>query len=138
MLSVWPGDLDSLTEAALVAADYGMPAQFDVEVGQLVRDEPGDQNNDGFCEAGGYYTLALENGLTRFHIDGRRQLRFYPTFKLVGSSGMPCWAYADGRLLRRVWRSREDDAFMQIDKIVDRPMTIEVIAGDQPLPTPAP
>ena len=138
MLSFWPDDLDNLTEAALIAADYCVPAQLDVEVGQLVRDEPGDRNNDGFCETGGYYTLAMENALTRFRIDGRRQLRFYPTFKLVGSADTPCWAYADGRLLRRVWRSSEDVAFMLIDKIVDKPMTIEVIAGDQPLQTPAP
>jgi hypothetical protein len=76
--------------------------------------------------------------LTRFHIDGRRQLRFYPTFKLVGSADTPCWAYADGRLLRRIWRSSDDVAFMLIDKIVDKPMTIEVIAGHQPLHMPAP
>ncbi len=138
MLNVWPSDLDNLTEAALIAADYCMPAQLDVEVGQLVRDEPGDRNNDGFCETGGYYTLAMESGLTRFHIDGRRQLRFYPTFKLVGTSDTPCWAYADGRLLRRVWRNSEDVAFLQIDKIVSKPMTIEVIATNQPLQTPAP
>jgi len=138
MLSVWPGDLDNLTEAALIAADYCMPAQLDVESGRLVRDEPGDQSNDGFCETGGYYTLAMENGLTRFHIDGRRQLRFYPTFKLAGSVGTPCWAYADGRLLRRIWRNSDDVAFVQIDKIVDAPMTIEVVAADQPLQTSEP
>ena len=129
MLALWPPDLDALTEAIPVAADYCKPASLDVEVGQLTRDEPGDFDNDGFNETSGYYTVALDDHVARFRLDARERLRFYPTVKLRGSAARTCWAYADGKLLTHTWRDRQNVLFLQIDKIVDKLITIEVVAA---------
>ena len=128
MWVVWPPDLDSLVEAGPVAADYAYPAELAIDIGALRRDEPGDFNNDGFNEAQGHYCVAVSGGVARLRIDGRDQLRFYPTLRIEGA-GEPCWAYADGQLVDRAWRDPDGALMVRIDRIVSDVVTVEVITS---------
>jgi hypothetical protein len=130
MLVLWPPDIDSLAEALPIAADYCTGPAPEVAVGRLVRDVLGDFDNDGFNESAGYYTVALDGNVARFVIDGRDQLRFYPTFKVRGTAGKRCWAYADGKLVTHTWLGPDGVLFMQIDRVLDKAVTVEVVAND--------
>ncbi|MFQ6049307.1 MAG: hypothetical protein ACE5K7_08085, partial [Phycisphaerae bacterium] len=105
------------------------PAEPQVRVGALVRNDPGDFNNDGFNESRGYYSIALDGGLARFSFNRPGQLRFYPTFKLYNSAGRQCWVYVDGRLIQRTWRDRQGRLLFQIDRIIDKPITVEAVCS---------
>ena len=144
MMTVWPADLDSLDVAAKLAADYCMPAVIRMHVGQMVATDPGDDDNDGFNESEGCYVMALdpEAKIARFTLPGR-SLRFQPQFKLLDTADRLCWVYADGkpvyqdaRTVDPTRRDRDGNVLFSLDRIVDRPVTVEI--NTAPAPTARP
>ena len=143
---VWPDDIDDEETAELLALDYSYPPALQVEVGELVRTDPGDLNNDGFNEAQGCYVVRPAGNRIRMRLEARERSCWYPMFKLAGTKGRRLWAYADGEVLSVKARSADGSVLLALDRVVDRPVEIEVVlqpesgspeatAGAQPPPS---
>lgn len=130
LLRVWPRDLDTPRQASPVAADYHHPVPLTLDAGRLVPSEEGDFNRDGYDEARGYYALRLDGRVARLRIDGRRRVRFSPTFKVLGVTDRDVWVYADGREITDTCRDRAGELFFTIPGPVGDEILIEVVAGD--------
>ena len=127
MMRVWPNDMDSPVQAAPMAADYCQPLPIRVDVGRLVRTDPGDLDNDGFSETQGCYVLQLDGTTGRIRLDGRKRLRFSPIFKLVDIADRDVWAYADGKLIRNVYRDPiEGFMLIEVDGVISTESLIEI------------
>jgi hypothetical protein len=85
MLHVGRDDLNSQEAADAAAFDYLKPGKVDVKVGELVTDDEGDLNGDGFNEAQGCYVLRAKDYAVDFVFDPGDAKRFSPTFKVIGA-----------------------------------------------------
>lgn len=129
LMRVWPPDLDSLEQAGPVAADYCHPLPITLDVGQLVRTDEGDYDNDGFSEAHGYYVLQLDGNVAKIRLNGKERLRFSPLFKLVDMSSRDVWVYVDGRELKDLHRDQAGDVLFAMPGVVSDEMLIEVTSA---------
>ncbi len=137
MLQFWPDDVDGPSQAAPAAASYVNPMPLGLDVGRLVRTDPGDLNNDGYSEGGGYYALQLDGRIAKLRIDGRRQMRFSPAFKLLDVAGKEVWAYADGRQIRSLYRDQDNNVFFQVPGVINREVLVEInSSAGAPKPSP--
>jgi hypothetical protein len=125
MMRVWPTDIDSAAQAAPMAADYRHPTPLLVDVGSLVRTDPGDFDGDGFSEGRGYYVLQLDNKAADVRISGRRYLRFSPAFKLVNARDRDVWVYVDGKQIE-TYRDREGDILFEVKGMISNEALVEV------------
>lgn len=126
MMRVWPTDIDTPTQAAAMAADYGHPLPVHLDTGRLVRTDPGDFDNDGFSESRGYYSLQLEGSSARLRIDGTRFPRFSPVFKVVDVRDRDLWVYVDGRVLDGLHRDRDGNVMFQVPAVMSGEMLVEI------------
>ena len=124
---VWPDDLDDEEAAELLAMDYSHPPVLHVEVGELVRTDVGDLNNDGFNEAEGCYVIKPAGNRLRMRLQVRERPCWYPMFKLAGTKGRRTWAYADGDILTAQARSADGSVLIALNRVVDRPVELEVV-----------
>jgi hypothetical protein len=125
-VQVWPPDIDTPAQADPIALDYAQPLPIEIDTGRLVRTDEGDLNNDGFSEAGGYYVLQLDGNVAKVRLDGRRRLRFSPTFKIVDVASRDLWIYVNGKQIREVHRERNGDAIFSITGVVANEVLVEV------------
>ncbi len=128
MLRVWPPDIDSPEQAAPMAADYRHPLPLQIDAGQLVRTDPGDFDNDGFSEARGYYVLQLDGNIAKIRIDGLRNLRFSPVFKLVDVANRSVWIYLDGRQIRESILDEDGNLIFMVPGVLSREVLLEITA----------
>jgi len=127
MIRVWPNNMDSPLQAAPMATDYCQPLPIKIDVGRLVRTDPGDLDNDGFSETQGCYVLQLEGTTGRIRLDGRKRLRFSPIFKLVDVADRNVWVYFDGKLIRNVYRDpTEGFMLIEVPGIISTESLIEI------------
>lgn len=139
LVKVWPTDIDTPLQSNPIATDYTRPLPIEVDTGRLVRTDEGDFNNDGFSEAGGYYVLQLDGNVAKIRIDGRTQLRFSPTFKIVDVGTRDLWVYVNGKEVQEVYRERNGDAVFSVLGAVGEPVLIEVTSRLREAPiTPGP
>jgi hypothetical protein len=129
LLALWPADLHASGSVEPIAVDYCRPAALAPAAGETVETADGDLDHDGFDEASGCYVLRLVSDVCRFEIDGRKQVRFYPTFKLDGSADRDVWVYEAGRQLTNQARDADGNVIFQVDRIVNERVLIEVHAG---------
>jgi hypothetical protein len=130
MVRVWPGDIDTVQQAEAMARDYITPLPVGLTVGELVRTDIGDFDNDGFNESRGCYVLQLAGDVGRMEIDGRRQVRFGPVLKIVGVAGRDVWVYLDGRLLEEMYRDADQDLIVRLPDIAGRKALVEIFARE--------
>jgi hypothetical protein len=126
MIRIWPPDLDSPELAAPMVADYRHPLPLQIDVGQLVRTDPGDFDNDGFSEGRGYYVLQLDGAIAKIRIDGHRKLRFSPLFKLVDVAHRDVWIYADGRQIRDAVHDEDGNLIFAVPGVISRETLLEI------------
>ncbi|UCG31942.1 MAG: hypothetical protein JSU68_09780 [Phycisphaerales bacterium] len=124
---VWPDDIDDVEEAALLAADYCYPPHARMDVGTLVRTDPGDLDNDGFNEGEGCFVIEPAGTRARVRLEVGEHPCWHPMFKLRETAGRNAWAYADGEILKTSARSADGSILFRLDRIVDRPVEIEVM-----------
>jgi len=122
MIRVWPPDIDPVEQAA----DYRNPLPITLDAGQLVQTDPGDLDNDGFSESGGYYVFQLDGNIAKVRITGRRQLRFSPVFKLVDVANRHVWVYLDGRLIRDLYRDEDGNVWFEVPGVISHEALLEV------------
>lgn len=126
MMRVWPTDLDSPAQADPMGKDYQNPLPIGLEVGRLVRTDPGDFDSDGFSEGRGYYALQLDGSTARVRIPGQNRLRFSPVFKIADLGNRDLWAYIDGRQIKEIDRDADGNAFFMISDVVSRDSLLEI------------
>lgn len=126
MLRVWPPDIDSIEQADPFAADYARRPTLVLEVGQLVRTDPGDFDNDGFSEGRGYHVIQLDGNTACFTIDGRKRMCFSPVFKIVDVAGRDVWIYRDGKLLRNLHRDADGNVLFEITGVIAKQVLVEI------------
>jgi hypothetical protein len=80
-------DMNDSEAAGLYAWDYRSPDRLDVASGELVTDDVGDSDGDGFNEVEGCYVLASGPRGVRLTIHGSKLTRTNPAFKIGGWSG---------------------------------------------------
>ena len=135
MIRVWPPDIDSPAQAGPLAADYCHPLPIAVDAGRLVRTDLGDFDNDGFSEARGYYVLQLDGNIARVRIDGRRNMRFSPAFRLVDVADRDVWVYVDGREIRDLHRDQDGYVLFEVPGAISRAALLEVTSRPrEPIP----
>ncbi len=128
MLCVRPDDLDARLTARTLAGDYAQPLPLEVDIGHLVRTDPGDFDVDGYAESRGHYVIQLDGNIGRIRLDPARQMRFSPTFLLAGVADQDVSIYVDGRLLRGVYRGDDGQLLFQIPGWIARDVLIELSA----------
>lgn len=146
MLAFWPPEIDGPKQADPMVADYTKPLPITLAAGRLVRTDPGDLDGDGFNESRGHYTVEPDGNVVKIRIDGQRQARFSPAFKVMDVANRNVWAYVDGFELKPVARDADGNAIVQVPRTLDSETLIEVVtrekvADTQPLgrpPTMAP
>ncbi len=126
MIRIWPPDIDSPELAAPMVADYRHPLPLQIDAGQLVRTDPGDFDNDGFSEGGGYYVLQLDGAIAKIRIDGHRKLRFSPLFKLVDVANRDVWIYVDGRQIRDTVLDEDGNLIFAVPGVISRETLLEI------------
>jgi hypothetical protein len=126
LLRVWPNDMDAVGQVAPMAYDYQHPLPIHMEAGQLVRTDAGDLDHDGFSEARGYYVIQLDGSIARITIDGRKNLRFAPVFKLIDVAGRDVWVYVDGRQIRELHRDADENVMFQVPGIISHDALLEI------------
>jgi len=126
LIRVWPPDIDSPELAAPMVADYRHPLPLQIDVGQLVRTDPGDLDNDGFSEGRGYYVLQLDGAIAKIRIDGHRKLRFAPLFKLVDVANRDVWIYVDGRQIRDTVQDEDGNLIFAVPGVISRETLVEI------------
>ena len=127
LMRVWPPDIDSPTQARPMAFDYQHPLSFlTFDAGHLVQTDAGDLNNDGFSEGRGYYVLQLDGNIARVRIDGQRNLRFSPTFKLVDVAQREIWVYVDGKQIKDIYRDHDGNVYFEIPGVISHEILLEI------------
>ena len=129
LLRLWPADLDTPEQAGPIAMDYCHPLPIEVDVGQLVLNDEGDDNQDGFNESSGCYVLQLKGNLAKVRIDGRRQLRFSPAFKLKDVLQRDVWVYVDGRQVKELCRDSDGDILFIVSGAISDEVLVEVTSA---------
>ena len=107
LLSRWPGgtlpagrdhivlqfrfghDINSSAAALRYAEDYRNPDAPGVTKGELVKDDGGDYDADGFNESEGCYVLKAAAGGVELTLHGTKTPRIEPVFKVKGWAGGP-------------------------------------------------
>lgn len=134
-MRVWPNDVDSPTLAGAMALAYAKPTPIAVDTGQLVKTDAGDFDGDGYSEARGYYVLQLDGRVAKIRLDGRKQLRFSPVFKLVDVPDYDVWVYVDGRQIKTTDRDQNGNLLFEIPGVISQEVLIEITASKrQPMP----
>lgn len=128
LLRFWPTDLDGRPEGETYAGDYQQPARLRFSRGRAVLDAAGDLNGDGFNQSEGCYELTIEEGVARFVLDPLGRLRHQPRFRLRGTSGLPCWIYADGRIVSGEDRDERGEVLFTIPGPLGMNTAVEVHA----------
>ena len=127
MMCVWPDDVNDATTAELLAGSYVAPLPLSFEIGEAVRTDPGDLDNDGYNEAEGCYVIAPLGRRARFRLDATARAAWYPMFKVRGSTGRRVWVYADGLIVNAEQRTADGDVLFKLDRIVSGRVTVEVV-----------
>ncbi|NLX13948.1 MAG: hypothetical protein GXY44_09900 [Phycisphaerales bacterium] len=128
MFRVWPDHLDGRSVADATAADYCQPLPLTVMTGALVRNDPGDFDNDGFSEARGYYVLQLDNHWARVRIERRPPSLFNPAFKVVQVYDREVSVYVNGRPITDLYRNAEGDVIFALPTVPANELLLEVNA----------
>lgn len=131
MLRVWPTDIDTAAQAEAMARDYVTPLPLDLTVGELVRTDVGDFDNDGFNESRGHYVVQLDGDVGRVQIDGRQRVRFGPVFKIVAVAARDVWVYLDGRLVEEAYRDADQNLIFRLPDIGGREALVEIFARER-------
>jgi hypothetical protein len=108
------------------AVDYADPVAPRVEVGSLVPTAGADGAAEGFDPVQGLYTVGPDADLVRFVIDGQRQPRFAPAFRIADTAERDAWVYLDHLVADCVARDRQGDLIFQVPGSIRAPVTVEV------------
>ncbi len=128
MLRIWPNQLDGRSAADATVIDYCQPLPLPVTTGSLVRNDPGDSDNDGFSEARGYYVLQLDNQWARARLERRPPSFFNPAFKIVRVHGQEVHVYVNGRPITDLYRDDEDNVIFALPPVPSNQLLLEVNA----------
>lgn len=131
MLQVWPTDLENIPTADEIARLYVYPPAIHVSAGTLVRNDPGDVDQDGFSEGRGYYTVELVAGRAQLNIDHPIRPPFSPLFKVLGVANREIWVYVNGKSIENIIRDPDGNAMFGISPARGNRTLIEI--GSRPL-----
>jgi len=125
LLRVWPPG--HCGEAAPQALDYCYAAGLEIHTGERIIDSPGDDDHDGFNESEGCYVVRAEAGTLRLVIDGSKDARYSPVFKVVQPGSARAWVYVDNLILEPVIRDPAGNLLFQIPGTVRKRTLVEVV-----------
>ncbi|MFB3892406.1 MAG: hypothetical protein ACE15C_10345 [Phycisphaerae bacterium] len=114
-----------------IAADYRTPAR--ISGAELVTDDPGDLNKDGFNESEGCYVLKDKGPVTLTFEPAKDSAAFAPAFKIKGwQSQAIVRASVDGKEAQAVAGGDKDGLVVQIlGKLPAGKCTIKIGGGDR-------
>lgn len=128
LLRFWPPDADGPEYGSAVAGDYARPPKVVVEMGELVRTDAGDFNNDGYNESEGCFVLRPEDGRVRMRVDSGTMARFGLRLKIVDSTHRRMWCYANGAVVETHAPTANGAHLFVIDRPYSEIVLIEVYA----------
>ena len=129
MMIVWPDDIDDSEVASFLVQSYTRPAALELSVGEAVRTDAGDLDNDGFNESQGCYVIRTDSGRARLRLDVRDRPCWYPMIKIADTQEKQVWAYADGRIIPSETRTADGSVLLGLDRVLDEPVEIEIVVG---------
>jgi len=136
MMRIWPPDIDTGLQAAALALDYVRPFPLKLSAGRWVKTDDGDFDHDGFNESRGHYVLQLEGDVGLLEIDGSRNIRFGPVFKIIDVAGRDVWVYLDGRLIDETYRDLDKNLIVCLPDISGRKALVEIHARERETSSP--
>jgi len=107
-------------------ADYDKPVAPRIEIGSLVASTEPYGGKDGFDPSTGCHVIAPDGDLVRFVVDGRRQPRFSPVFRVVDTADREAWVYVDHLVYDRVARDARGNLVFQLPGTVRDSTMVEV------------
>ena len=123
------GKLTAVGRGALpdLVAPHESPAEIEVPepLGQVVRDTPGDQNNDGYNEVLGAYQVQASGPRLEVRLHPTRHL-VAPILEIRGLAKGQVLATLQGQLLPRVTRTSSGNVLIPVPGSFDKPFTIDI------------
>jgi hypothetical protein len=86
-IRIYPRNINSWEAGVPYLEDYQNPGRLGVTIGELVTDDAGDLNTDGYNESEGCYVLKADGGKVKFTLDATERPRYQPAFKVTGWAG---------------------------------------------------
>ncbi len=113
------------------AAQHLAPGSIEIEerLGRVIRNSPGDANNDGYNESRGSYPLHVNGPRASFQIHPAGSPIHQPILEISGLPQGPALVTVEGQLVETSFRLEDGTLLVRLPMTLERDTTVSVSAG---------